>query len=327
MGRARVVGVGDAVPTVVTTNDQLESSLGLPAGWIEQRTGVRERRIASADISTGDLAVQAGASALRDAGIDPGAIGLVLLATSTPDHILPPTAPWVAHTLGMRGAGAIDITGACAGFVYALSLGSSYVSVTNQMVLVIGANVLSRRVNPADSDTAVVFADGAGAVVLAPTADRDQGILTCVLASDGAKPEALYIPAGGSKIPLTPKMVQDGHHRIQMQDGSEVFRQAVRGMVRSGSAAMTQAEVSASELQWWVPHQANRRIIDEVGRQLGISSDQTVVTIDRYGNSSAATIPMALAAHRTAGLINDGDLVLLTAAGAGFLSGAAVLRW
>lgn len=325
---ARIIGVGSAVPPNVVTNEQLEAELSLSSGWIAQRTGVQERRFVPPGVSTGDLAVEAGRQAVGDADVDARDVDLVLLATSTPDHLLPPTAPRVAHDIGAIGAGAIDLAGACAGFVYALSLGAAHVLMTRKPVVVIGANVLSGRINRNDPATAVIFADGAGAVVLAPADENDSaGVLSTVLASDGTNIDALLIPAGGSRQPMTAAAVNAGDHLMHLNDGPDVYRRAVRGMTDAGHRAMHKASCTAADITWWIPHQANQRIIRETGRQLGIEAARTVVTVDRFGNSSAATIPMALAAHHAAGRLASGDVILMTAAGAGFVSGAAVVRW
>ncbi|MCA9296546.1 MAG: beta-ketoacyl-ACP synthase 3, partial [Phycisphaerales bacterium] len=262
--RAGIIGVGSAVPPNVVTNEQLEAAMSLSSGWIARRTGVQERRIVAPGVSSGDLAVEAGRHALHDAELDGCDVDLVLLATSTPDHLLPPTAPRVAHDLGANGAGAIDLAGACAGFVYALSLGAAHVLMRRKPVLVIGANVLSGRVNRDDLATAVIFADGAGAVVLAPAddtdGDRTAGVLSTVLASDGTNIDALLIPAGGSRQPMNAAAVQAGEHLMQLNDGRDVYRRAVRGMTEAGERALRDAACTADDITWWIPHQANQRI-------------------------------------------------------------------
>ena len=322
--RAAVLGVGAALPTRREPSAETERRLGLPPGWIVQRTGIRERPLVGPDEATSDLAVRAGAAALAQADLPPERIGLLLLATSTPDHLLPPTAPVVAHRLGLTCAGAIDLAGACSGFLYALALADGYVRLQHTCVLVIGANVLSRRTNPDDPKTSALFADGAGAVVLGPS-ESPRGIVACWLGADGACWDDLYIPAGGSRRPLTPERVARGEHLMTMKNGRALFRRAATGMAEAGRRVLQQAGLGIDDVAWWIPHQANHRLIEEARHQLGIPADRTVNIVDRIGNSSAATIPLALAleAHRFA----PGDLLLLTAVGAGLLSAAVLLQW
>ncbi|MDQ7041832.1 MAG: beta-ketoacyl-ACP synthase 3 [Rhodothermus sp.] len=322
--RTAVLGIGAALPTHREPSAETERRLGLPPGWIVQRTGIRERPLVGPDEATSDLAVHAGAAALKQADLPPEAVTLLLLATSTPDHLLPPTAPVVAHRLGLRRAGAIDLAGACSGFLYALALADSYVRLHQACVLVIGANVLSRRTNPDDPATSALFADGAGAVVLGPT-EGSRGIIAHWLGADGSCWNALYILAGGSRRPLTPERVARGEHLMRLQNGRALFRRAATGMAEAGRRVLQQAGFKIDDVAWWIPHQANHRLIEEARRQLGLPEARTVNIVDRIGNSSAATIPLALAleAHRFA----PGDLLLLTAVGAGLLSAAVLLQW
>jgi 3-oxoacyl-[acyl-carrier-protein] synthase III len=321
----RIVSVGSSVPANAILNSEIEERLGLTPGWIERRTGVKQRPTASRAEATSDLAVCAGMKALRSAAISPDEIGLLLLATSTPDHLLPPTAPLVAHQLGLSNAGAIDLAGACAGFVYALILGASYCRTSEHAVLIIAANVLTRRVNQNDAATAALFADGAGAVVLEP-ADRNQ-ILGMHIAAAGACYDTISIAAGGTREPLTPEAVAAGRHLMSIRDPKRAFRAAVEMMTAAGRHALDDAGLSPHQINWWIPHQANVRIIRECGKSLGIPAERTVVVVDCYANSSAATIPIALDDAVSAGRIRRGDIILLTAAGAGMLSAAAVLEW
>ncbi|SHL09141.1 3-oxoacyl-ACP synthase III family protein [Rhodothermus profundi] len=322
--RAAVLGVGAALPARRETSAETERRLGLPAGWIVRRTGIRERPMVRPDEATSDLAVRAGAAALQQANLPPETIRLLLLATSTPDHLLPPTAPIVAHRLGLTRAGAIDLAGACSGFLYALTLADSYVRLQQTHVLVVGANVLSRRINPNDPRTSALFADGAGAVVLGPV-HASRGIVASWLGADGASWQDLYIPAGGSRLPLTPERVARGEHLMHLQNGPALFRKAAAGMAEAGRRVLAQAGLTLADVAWWIPHQANHRLIEEARRQLGIPASRTINVVERIGNSSAATIPLALAleAHR----FQRGDLLLLTAVGAGLLSAAILLQW
>ncbi len=323
----RIASVGHAVPDLRVTSAELEARLGLDAGWIERRTGIRERRYASPDEATSDFAVRAGAEALRRGGRLTAPIGLLLLATSTPDHPLPPTAPLVAHRLGLAGCGAFDLAGACSGFVGALALGHSFCGAQRCSVLLIAANVLSRRVDPADPMTAALFADGAGAMILAPDEKEPDALLAIHLDSQGDHYDSILIPAGGSRLPITVGAVERGEHFMRMARGSDLFRVAVRAMVRAGEVALENAKLAVSDIDWWVPHQANSRILREAGERLGIPPERTISIVGEYGNSSAASIPLALSIAVQDGRIRPGQTLLLTAAGAGMIEAGAVLRW
>lgn len=325
--RIAVLGTGSAVPDRRIRSADVEAENGLEAGWIERRTGARERPVAEHDEATSDLAARAGRRALDAAGIPAESVRLLLLATSTPDQPLPPTAPRVAHALGLSQAGAVDLAGACAGFVYALALADAFCRVHGGVALVVGANVLSRRVNPADGPaTAFLFSDGAGAVVLGPSSG-EAGLLSVHLGADGSRADMLMIPAGGSRQPISLEALSRGEQYMRIRDGQRLFREAVRSMADAGRRALKAAGLEPCDVDCWVPHQANRRITRETGRLLGIPSDKTIDVIDRYGNSSAATIPVALAHADAAGRLTPGRLVLLTAFGAGLVNAGAVLRW
>jgi 3-oxoacyl-[acyl-carrier-protein] synthase-3 len=325
MNHVSLAGVGAAVPSNHVTNAEIEIRLGLESGWIERRTGILSRPVAADSIATSDLAIEAGGIALRAARVKPENIGLLLLATSTPDHLLPPTAPLVAHHLGLRNAGAIDLTGACSGFLYALALGSSHVQVTQKPALIIAANILSRRVNPNDPGTVALFGDGAGAIVLVPSLQTS--ILGIHLGADGAAYDSIGIPSGGTRDPMTVEALCAGRQFIAIKKGAAVFRNAAQGMAEAGQRAMRAANLQPQDLDWWIPHQANLRLIRETGCMLGIPWEHTVCVVDRYGNSSAASIPVALAEASRRGNIKRGDLLLLTAVGAGMTNAGAVLRW
>ncbi len=323
----KVAGVGSVVPRTGTENAEMEARLGLESGWIEKRTGVCFRPIAEDVVATSDLAVPAGQRALDMACIPPAEIGLLLLATSTPDHLLPPTAPLVAHRLALANAGAIDMAGACSGFLYAFVMGASFAQAMQKPVLVIAANILSRRVDPMDRNTATLFGDGAGAVVLMPSGSDVSHLLGTHLAADGSQYDAMGIPAGGTREPLTAAGLHAGRHRMMLRDGKGLFKHASGMMAEAGRRALLEAKLSVKDIDWWIPHQANLRMIRETGRILGIPSERTVTVMDRYANSSAATIPIALVEAVADGRICKGDTLLLTAAGAGMMSAGIVLRW
>ena len=321
----KILSAAAAVPDTLVYNDEIETRLGLSPGWIERRTGIRRRPAASPEEATSDLAVRAGAEALRSAELEGRRIGLLLLATSTPDHLLPPTAPLVAHRLNLSPAGAVDLTGACAGFLYALVLASTWADAMNSSVLVIGANILTRRVNTADAATVALFSDGAGAVVVAPQAPSS--MLGSHLESDGSAYDVIGIRAGGTREPLTPALLSEGANLMTMRRGSFLFKHAVHAMVDVGKLLMSGARLDSSAIDLWIPHQANSRIIDDAGALLGIPAERTVNIVADYGNSSAATIPIALTQALHSNRLHRGDVVLLTAAGAGMVSAGVILRW
>ena len=285
---SRLAGFGHAVPARRVENAEIEAKLGLESGWIERRTGIRARRWVEPGDTLSGLAAKAGEAALQDAGIPRGDIALTLLATSTPDHLLPPSAPLLAHHLGLGNSGAIDLAGACSGFLYALTLADGFVRAQGKPVLVVAANILSRRINPAERASAVLFADAAGAVVVAPSDDPEKGVLGVDLASDGSRDDLITIPAGGSNRPFAPGVAAEDV-LMTMRDGREVFVHAVEMMTACA-----------------------------------IDPSRTVRTIEEHGNSSAATIPLSLSLAHRAKTFVPGERLLLTAAGAG-LTGGAVL--
>lgn len=320
-----MAGFGHAVPGRLVDNAEIEASLGLEPGWIERRTGIRSRYFAEEGDTLSGLAIAAGDMALRQSGLLREEIGLVLLATSTPDHLLPPSAPLVAHRLQLNHAGGIDLAGACAGFLYALTLADGFVRAQGKPVLVIAANILSRRINPAERASAVLFADAAGAVVLAPSNEAGRGLLGADLRTDGSAYDLISIPAGGSARPFSPAL-DIGETLMTMRDGRAVYEKAVRMMVDCARRALGEAACAAGEITHFIPHQANARIFDTVADHLGIDRDRTERSVTDYGNSSAATIPLTLSLAHEAGRITSGNVLLMTAAGAGMTGGAAVFR-
>jgi 3-oxoacyl-[acyl-carrier-protein] synthase-3 len=313
------------VPEIRSSNADLEARLGLESGWIERRTGIKQRPAARPEQATSDLAIEAGRKLLLQSPTDPSSIGLLLLATSTPDHLLPPTAPLVAHKLNLPQAGAIDLAGACAGFLYAMALGGTWADVMQKSVLVIGANILTRRVDPSDPATAALFSDGAGAVLVEPHTPSD--LLAAHLGADGAGYDTIGIAAGGSREQLTAEGLALRRNLMTMRRGPALFRHAVHAMAEAGTLALRGAGLDPSAMDWWIPHQANARIIREAGELLEIPAERTVNVVAQYANSSAATIPIALAGAVESGCIRPGDRLLFTAAGAGMLSAALVMRW
>lgn len=322
---ARIAGFGHHVPGRKVGNAEIEASLGLDDGWIEGRTGIRTRFWAEPGDTLSDLAAKAGDMALEQAGITRDEIGLLLLATSTPDHLLPPSAPLVAHKLGLSRAGGVDLAGACAGFIYALTFADGFVRLHNKPALVIAANILSRRINPAERASAVLFADAAGALLLAPSQDLERGLLGASLASNGAGYDLIRIPAGGSSRPFETAM-DIAETRMTIADGRKVFALAVDMMSRCSVDAMQAAGLAANDIGRFVPHQANARIFDAVSRSLAIDDARIIRTIADFGNSSAATIPLSLSVANAERPFEPGENLLLAAAGAGMTGGALVMR-
>jgi 3-oxoacyl-[acyl-carrier-protein] synthase III len=321
---SRIAGLGHYVPERRVENAEIEARLGLEPGWIERRTGIRARRWAASDEALTDLAVKAGEDALEDSGIARNDVALTLLSTSTPDHLLPPSSPLVAHRLGLSNSGAVDVTGACSGFLYALTLADGFVRTQGKPVLIIAANILSRRINPEERDSAILFADAAGAMVLAPSMSPSTGILGVDLTSDGSHYDLISIPAGGSRRPFIAGM-DPKELLMTMGNGRSVFSQVVRMMTACSIRAIELAGLTSGDIHRFVPHQANVRVFDAVSQNIGLPSSKTVRTIEEFGNSSAATIPLSLSlAHRDRPFVS-GERLLLTAAGAGLAGGSIVL--
>jgi 3-oxoacyl-[acyl-carrier-protein] synthase III len=322
--RAAITGYGTAVPSGRLTNADLERMLDTSDEWIRARTGIEVRRIAGEGETTASLAAEAGAAAIKEAGLTPADIDLLVVATASPEHPIPHTGAYVGERIGLS-CGSFDLNAGCAGFVYELAVGSGMIAAGMHRVLVVGAETLSRIVDPGDRGTRVLFGDGAGAVVLEP-ATGDEGILGFDLGCDGSATELLVIPAGGSARPTSVDTVAAGEHYLKMQ-GAEVFKRAVRVTVESAESVLGGAGLSAADVSWFIPHQANRRIIDAAAQRLGIPPERTIVNIDRYGNTSAASIPLAMVEAIDDGRIRDGDIVLLAGFGAGMAWASAVIRF
>lgn len=325
---SRIEATGSALPANVIANPEIEQRCGLDPGWIEQRTGIRTRHVVSPDQAVSDLAIEAGQQALlawKKRCPSTAMPGMLILATSTPDHLLPPTAPLVAHRLKLGTIPALDIAVACSGFLYALQLADGYCRTRNEAVLIIAANVLSKRVAADDPATAALFGDGAGAVIVGPA--TTPGLRAIQLSSDGSGYEALQIPDGGSRQPFTSSSFQDQAHLMRVHNGMAVFRYAVESMAQLGQQVLDEAGVAVEELDLWIPHQANLRIIESARQRLGVDPSRTAVTIDRLANSSAATIPLTLDEWVRQNRVDRGDKILLTAAAAGLTSGAALLEF
>ncbi|HET7489880.1 MAG TPA: beta-ketoacyl-ACP synthase III [Acidimicrobiales bacterium] len=306
---AAVLGMGMAVPEARLTNADLERMLDTNDSWIVERTGMRERRVAADGENSATLGAAAGAAAIKDAGLTPGDIGLLMVATCTPPQLLPSTAALVQDLIGLR-CGAFDVGAACAGFVYGLVAASSMGD--GQPVLLVGAETLTRITDPEDRSTRILFGDGAGAAVIGPGNRDDAGLLAWDLGCDGATAPLLEIPVGD---------------RYMRMVGKEVFRRAVRIVVESCAATLERAGLTSADVDLFVPHQANVRIIEASCSRLGIPMERAAVNLDRYGNTSAASIPMALAEAAEAGRLGPGSVVLMSGFGSGMTWASAVLMW
>ncbi|MEC4891362.1 MAG: beta-ketoacyl-ACP synthase III [Nitrospira sp.] len=323
--RARIAGTGSYAPARVMTNADLEGMVATSDEWIRERTGIRERHIAAAGEACSDLAVQAGKRALAAAGIAPTDLDLILVATCTGDYPLPSTACLVQHQLGATKAAACDLGAACCGFVYALSVADAYVRTGMKHVLVIGAEVMSAITDWTDRNTCVLFGDGAGAAVVSAT-DGERGILSTHLRSDGALCDLIAVPAGGSRQPPSEKVVAERQQYIKMK-GNETFKVAVRSLEEIARETLAANQLTVEALDLYVPHQANMRILSAVSERLGLPQEKIMLNVDRYGNTSAASIPIALDEAVRAGRVKDGSLVMLGAFGAGLTWASALIRW
>jgi 3-oxoacyl-[acyl-carrier-protein] synthase III len=320
-----ISGLGHYAPARRVANAEIEAHLGLEAGWIFQRTGIEARRYVSDEEALSDIATAAGDMALNNANIDRASVALVLLATSTPDHLLPPSAPLIAHRLRLDTAGGIDMAGACGGFIYALTLADGFVRLHNAPVLVIAANVLSRRINSQDRASSVLFADAAGAALLLPSDRPDAGVIGAELASKGSRYDLIKIQSGGSRAPFS----QTGNPNetlMVINDGKAVFTEAIDMMTEAARAALSKASVTPNDISRFIPHQANARMMDKVAHKLSVQPGKMLSTVREFANSSAATIPFTLSMAAMDRPLVQGETLLMTAAGAGMTGGAAVFR-
>jgi 3-oxoacyl-[acyl-carrier-protein] synthase-3 len=326
MTRAYISGVGAYAPKRILTNADLERIVNTTDAWIVQRSGIRERHIAEEGEASSDLALPAAQQALDRANLVPEDVDFIVVATTTPDHFFPTTANVIQHRLGCRRAGSVDVLAACAGSVYSLTIGSQFIQAGKyRRVLCIGTETLSKITDFTDRGTCVLLADAAGAAVLEAT-DEDRGIIDADLYSDGQYADLLHMPAGGSRNPATHETVEGRGHYAKMK-GSEVFKVAVRMFEDSTVQLLGRHGFTAKDVDLFIPHQANLRIIEAATKRVGLPMERVFVNIDRYGNTGAASVYVALAEAVGAGRIRRGDLVLLAAFGGGFTWGAALLRW
>jgi 3-oxoacyl-[acyl-carrier-protein] synthase III len=321
-----IEAVGSYVPEKVVTNADLEKMVDTTNEWITSRTGIEERRVAACDEFTSDIATKAAKVALERANISPEQVDLIIVATITPDMPFPSTACLVQRNLGAHRAAAFDIEAACSGFIFALEIGQQFImSRTYNTVLVIGAEKLSSIINWEDRNTCVLFGDGAGAAVL-QNRPNTHGLLTACMGSDGTRADLLAMPGGGSRCPATAESVANKLHFLRM-DGKETFKNAVNAMMTAAREALRRCELDITQIKCIIPHQANRRIIDAVAERLDARPDQVFVNLNKYGNTSAASVAIALDEAVQSGRIQRGDLILLVVFGAGLTWGAAVIEW
>lgn len=321
-----IVGIGSYVPDKIVTNYDLEKIMDTSNDWILERTGIERRRVADKDTASSDLGVKAAEAALADAGLSADDIDLIITATLSPDMIFPSTACVIQEKIGAVNATAFDLSAACTGFIYAMTTAKAFIASGDaKKVLVIGTEAISKILNWEDRKTAVLFGDGAGAVVLAET-EEGKGIITSVLGSDGTGNQLLYIPAGGTRMPASYETVDKKGHTIVM-DGSEVFKFASRKMVEVSEEAVKKSGLTLQDIDCFLPHQANLRIIKNAAKRMGIPMEKVYINLHEYGNMSAASIPVALDEAVKNGHIKRGDIILMVGFGAGLTWGATVLEW
>jgi len=326
VAKAMITSVGHWVPDKVLSNFDLEKMVDTTDAWIQERTGIRERRILE-NGATSDMAAAAARLTLERRGMDPAEVELLIVATVTPDMMFPPTACLVQDKLGAKNAWGFDLSAACSGFLYALVTGVQFIeSGAYRRVLVVGADKMSAITDYTDRNNCILFGDAGAAVLLEPSPDPEYGIQDHVLHVDGAGAPYLYQRAGGSLVPASHETVDARAHYIY-QDGRTVFKVAVQGMAEVAAELMGRNSLTAADVDWLVPHQANRRIIDACGKRLGLDSSKVMVNIDRYGNTTAATIPMCLSEYWMSGQLRRGQRLVLAAFGAGYTWGAILVRW
>ncbi|GAB6138441.1 beta-ketoacyl-ACP synthase III [Halanaerobaculum tunisiense] len=324
--KAKVAGVGSYVPDQVVTNGDLEEMVDTSDEWITKRTGIKERRVVAEGVTTSELGYQAAQRAIASSDLTVEDLDLILVATSTPDHVgFPATACLIQNKLGITEIPAFDVAAACTGFIYGLSTAAQYIETgAYDNILVIGAETLSKFIDWEDKGTCILFGDGAGAAVLTPT--ESGGILANHLGADGSQSDVLRIPGGGSCEPISQQLLDDRNHYIEME-GNSVFKFAVRILGKAVKQALAKVDLDKGDIDYLIPHQANVRIIDAAAKRLDLDREQIYVNLDKYGNTSSASIPLALDEASEAGRIDTGDTVVLVGFGAGLTWGATVLEW
>jgi 3-oxoacyl-[acyl-carrier-protein] synthase-3 len=325
--RAKISALGTYVPPRILNNADLAKLVDTSDEWIMQRLGIRERHLVEPGMATSDMAVEAARRCLAQRGVQANEVEVVIVATVTPDMLFPATACLVQDKIGAHGAWGFDLSAACSGFLYALQVGAKLVeSGVHSKVLVIGADTMSSIIDYTDRTTCVIFGDGAGAVLVEPAEEGEIGLIDFRHEIDGAGAAALNMPAGGSRCPASPKTLEDRMHYVH-QDGQAVYKYAVRKMVETSSKLLDANHITANDLGCFIPHQANKRIILSTAERLGLPLDRVIINIDRFGNTTAATIPLAMQTALDEQRLKKDSLVLLASVGAGFTVGACLLRW
>ncbi len=321
-----IVSTGRWLPERVVTNRDLEKELDTSDEWIRERTGIRERRIAAADVGAADMGAGAARIAMERAGIKPGEVDVIICSTATPDRLLPSTACDIQALLGAENAAAYDISTACSGFLYGLSIAEGHLATGRaEVVLVISTEKMSSIVDWEDRSTAVLFGDGAGAAVV-KRSENGRGLLSSFIRSDGTLAELLWRPGGGARIPMDVAVLDERSHLVKMA-GREVFKAAVRSMAEAADQALLKAGLTGEDIDLFIPHQANMRIIESTAKYANVPMEKVFVNVDRYGNMSSATVPVALDEALESGRIKEGDYIMMVAFGAGFTWGSAVVQW
>ncbi|MCK5391636.1 MAG: ketoacyl-ACP synthase III [Deltaproteobacteria bacterium] len=325
MSFVKFLGIGSSVPEKVLSNTDFEKMIDTSDEWIRSRTGIVERRIAAPEVASSDLAYEAALKALEDASMDPEDIDGIVVGTITPDFIFPSTACVLQSLLGAKNAFAFDVLAGCSGFIYALHVAKGMIQGGgSKNLLVVGAETISKIMNYEDRTTCILFGDGAGAAVI--TTSDTPGILSSCLGANGDGWEFLYMPAGGSRLPTSEESLKNGSHFLQME-GKEVFKEAVKALQSSSLEAIRLADITPDDIDLLIPHQANYRIIESVRKRLELPEEKVFSNLDKYGNTSSASVPIALDEAVKSGRLKRGDIVVFSAFGAGFTWGASVVRW
>jgi len=327
VARVKISALGTYVPPRLLTNADLEKMVDTTDQWIMERTGIRERHIVDKGVATSDMAVEAAKKALAERGLAPSDMEAIIVGTVTPDMFFPSTACLVQHKLGAKGIWGFDVSAACSAFVFALQAGAQFIATgTHQKVMVIGADTMSSIIDYTDRATCIIFGDGAGAVILEPAENDSLGLIDFIHEIDGSGGCSLYMPGGGSLHPSSHETVDQKMHYVH-QDGAAVFKYAVRKMAEVCERILERNGFKGSDVEAFIPHQANQRIILATADRLAMKPESIIINIDRYGNTTAATIPLAMETARQEGKLKKGDLLLLASVGAGFTVGATLLRW
>ena len=323
---AKITATAHSTPEGVMTNFDIEKLVDTSDEWIRSRTGITQRHVVSENEASSDISTRIAVSLLKKSGIDPDEIDVIIIGTVTPDHFTPSTAALVQKNIGASNAWGYDLSAACSGFLYGLETGANFIaSGKYKKIMVIGVDIMTSILDFQDRDTCVIFGDGGGGVILEPTSSKN-GIVDSILHMDGSGGEYLIVPGGGSRMPATKRSVDDRAHYIK-QDGKTVFKHAVKGMADVSEKILSRNNLTGDDIALFIPHQANKRIIDSAANRCGISEDKVLINIDQYGNTTAGTIPIAINEAINDKRIKDGDYVLLASFGAGFTWGSILLKW